>query len=192
MTSGTAYYVYGKKYDFPWAEAWLSGPHDRDEAFETARAIRPLYPDANVSVRPRTGKTLPTVRPRRSAPGDITFDMSKASGRRAAARAIAERVERIGLVAVVEDRDGEPDVDVQTPSLRAAIWLGYTPAAPMPIISWHRAAYDLRGVPGAWLSVDINTSHRRKATTLCKSWPGLFEALEIGLLASIDGSAFDA
>lgn len=118
------------------------------------------------------------------------FDLKNVAGRRAAGEALAERARAIGAQAVVEDWDGEPDVDVAVPGLRANIWLAYMKAAPMPIISW--VARDGRrfkpSLPGAWQG---EGQPHYKATSLPDTWAQLFDALEIGLLAGIDGSAFE-
>ena len=192
MTTGRAWYVHAQKLAFPYATAWVAGPFDDSAvAFDEARRIRPFYPDADLSPRLRSGKTLPEVKPRSRAPGAEapSFNLRKVADRRAAAEAIAEKVHSLGLDAVVEDWDGEPDVDCRTPSLCATIWLGDTPAAPMPIISWYGAKFPLRGVPGAWLA-DFNY-WGSKATSTPRDWPELFSMLETGLLAAVDGTAFD-
>lgn len=192
MPVGRAWYVHGQKLAFPYGERWVSGPFDAsDEAWDELRRIRPFYPDADLSPRLRSGKTLPEVKPRTRAPGaEVTaFNLRKAAGRRAAAEAIAGKVRSLGLDAVVEDWDGKPDVDCHTPSLCATIWLGDTPAAPMPIISWYGAKFPLRGVPGAW-PADFNY-WGSKATSTPRDWAELFSMLETGLLAAVDGTAFD-
>lgn len=120
------------------------------------------------------------------------FDLAKRAEREAAAEAIADAARACGATVVVENWDGEPDVDITMPNLRATIWLGYTQAAPMPIISWYGATWPLAStVPGAWTEYGLNHAHGRKASSLPRSWPELFEALEAGLLASLDGSAFE-
>lgn len=122
---------------------------------------------------------------------DAGYDLRKRAERERAARDIAERCREIGAQATVENWDGEPDVDIAVASLHAQIWLAWTPGAPMPLISWYGAKYPLVGVPGAWFELDVNPCHRRKATSLPTTWPELFDMLETGLLAAIDGSAFD-
>lgn len=122
---------------------------------------------------------------------DGGYNLRQRGERERAANDIAERARALGAQAAIENWDGEPDVDIAVASLHAQIWLAWTPAAPMPIISWYGAAYPLRGVPGAWHDDDVNSSHRRKATSLPATWPELFDMLETGLLAGIDGSAFD-
>lgn len=188
MVAGRAHYVWGKQKDFPYGERWISGPFDDPfEAATECERVRALYPEANLSVRIRTG-ALPECKPRRGA---LSFDLSRVAERRAAAAAIAEQVRAHGLHATIEDWDGEPDVDASVPFLSAAIWVGNTPAAPMPFISWHGARYPLRALPGVWTARDVNTSHRRKATSSPRDWPQLLDMLVDGLLAAIDGSAFD-
>ena len=55
-----------------------------------------------------------------------------------------------------------------------------------------RAARPLRaGLPGVWHIGDVNRAHRRKATSFPFDMGALLTALEIGLLASLDGSCFD-
>lgn len=198
MPRGSAWYVHGQKLAFPWGERWVSGPFDEaDEVWGELRRLRPFYPDANLSVRMRSGKTLPTATPRTRPPGDDprppapSFNMARVAERRAAAEAIAGKVRSLGLDAVIEDWDGEPDIDCSTPNLCATIWLGNTPAAPLPIISWYGARFPLRALPGAWGRDDVNWSHRAKATSTPATWQELFDMLETGLLAAIDGSAFE-
>lgn len=186
MPVGRAWYVHGRKLAFPYGERWISGPFDDlADAHAEARRLRPLYPDATLDARLRSGKTLPEVLPRSDTPA---FDLSRVAGRRAAAEAIAERVRALGLDAVVEDWEGEPDVDCHTPNLSCNLWLAHTPAAPMPIISWYGAKFPLQAVPGAWGRDDVN---RSKATSLPRDWAELFAMLEIGLLAAVDGTAFE-
>lgn len=117
------------------------------------------------------------------------YDLRNVSGRLAAAEALAGRIRELGACVNVENWDGEPDVDFSLPFLRGNIWLAWTPAAPMPIISWIAAAgLKLRAsLPGAWYG---NRPHH-KATSEPADWPALFVALEIGLLAGIDGSAIE-
>lgn len=188
MPVGHAYYVQGQKLAFPYGERWVSGPFD-DSATAQAEAdrLRPLYPDATLRVTPRSGKTLPEVRPRGD---DRGFTLARVGDRRAAADAIIDLVvRRLGLVVRLEDWNGEPDVDCVTPSLSCNIWLAHTPGAPMPIINWYGAKFPLRGVPGAW-AAEFNY-WGSKATSLPRDWGELFSMLEIGLLAAVDGTAFD-
>lgn len=198
MTTGRGWYVKAFRLDQAWR--LVSGPFDdHDPVFEEARRIRPLYPDAcALDVILHTGKSLPERKPRIRPPGDQEeptvpeFDLRNVAGRRAAARALVDHIEALGCRATLEDWDGEPDVTGSAPSLHAQIWLAWTPQAPMPIISWYGSAYSLRDVvPGAWGRGDVNPYHRAKTTSLPATWPELFDALEIGLLAAIDGSAFD-
>lgn len=190
MPAVTRYYVKGQKLAFPYGERMLSGPHEtHGEADAECKRLRPLYPDANLSVVSKYGITHRQVSPRKD-PAKPAFDLSQIGGRRAAARAIAEHCRQHGFEPVVEDWDGDPDVDVTTPSARANIWLGWTRAAPMPIISWV-ANSDLQFVsrlPGAWDEGDGFSN--RKATSLPATWPALLDALIAGLCASIDGTAF--
>jgi len=189
MPVGRAWYVRGQKLAFPFGERWLSGPFEAlADAVAEERRLRPLYPDASLSTRIRTGKSLPTVTPRKAGP--VEFNLARVAERRAAAEAIVDHVVgRLGLDARLEDWDGEPDVDCLTPNLSAQIWLAHTPLAPMPIISWYGARFPLRAVPGAW-PAEFN-ARRSKATSTPRDWGQLFEMLEIGLLAAIDGSAFE-
>lgn len=192
MPVGRAWYVRGQKLAFPYGERWVSGPFDESSAaHDEARRLRPFYPDATLSVRLRSGKTLPEVKPRTAAPGEKTpqFDLSTVAGRREAAEAIRSHVvERLGLQANIEDWDGEPDVDCRAPGLLGTIWLGHTPAAPMPIISWVAdSPRRLVAVPGAW----AQEYPHRKATSEPRDWAELFAMLETGLLAAIDGRAFE-
>jgi hypothetical protein len=190
MVAGRAHYVWGKQADFPYGERWISGPFDDPfDASTECERVRPLYPEARLSVRIRTGKTLPICRPR-VAP--LSFDLKRKDGRADAAAAIVALVEgKLGLRAEVTDWGGEPDVTCTAPNLSCLIGLDYFRYAPLPIISWYGARFPLRGVPGAWGDGDVNWSHRAKATSLPRDWGEMFSMLEIGLLASIDGGAFD-
>lgn len=180
----------------------VSGPFDSlvEAGIERDR-IAFLYPDATLRAVRYHGKSLPERKPRQPAPllqrrdGSIEpnpqagFDLARVEQRRAAAKALADHARAFGAEVMVEDRDGEPDVDVTTPSLKANIWLMKGRDGSVPIISWHSAKFPLRYVPGAW-SPDFNY-WRSKATSVPGSWPALFDALERGICASIDGSAFD-
>ena len=194
MTTGRGWYVKGRKYAFPYGERLCSGPFDDSgDAFAEARRIRPFYPDAHLDVVLEVGRTLPERTPRSAPPGAEKeapmFDLRNAPGRLAAADAIALRCARYGVTARVEVWDGEPDVDFSVPFLRANIWLAYHAQAPMPIISWIAGeGLKLRAVlPGAWRE----EYPHRKATSLPETWPALFEALEVGLAAGIDGTAIE-
>lgn len=195
MPLGRAYYVRGVQVAFPHGERLVSGPFDAflDAQGERVRLV-PLYPDAVLGVVPHSANPLPVVVPR-AAPGDAvpSHDLSTVDGRRICASAIARRVRELGLSARIEDWDGEPDVDCETPSLRAMIGLAWHPQAPMPLIHWVAAdGFYLRAsLPGAWRDGPQNTG-ARKRTSEPATWPALYEALEIGLLASIDGSAFES
>lgn len=198
MVMARAWYVHGKKLAFPYGERLVSGPFDEHGgAFDEAARLRPFYPDATLSARPHRAKSLPVRTPRTRPPGDdepehagAGYDLSRVEQRRAAAEALRVFVvDRLGLACTVEDWEGEPDVDCRAPGLLGHIWLGWTRAAPMPIISW--VADDPRQLvavlPGAWRE----THPHRKATSSPATWARLFDALEIGLLAAIDGSAFE-
>lgn len=195
MTPGRGWYVKAVKRAFPHAEALVSGPFDEHgPARAERRRIVPLYPDADLTTVLEVAASLPERTPRRTPPGApaerAMFDLRNVGGRRQAAAWLAERAEALGATVWVEDWSGDPDVDVSVPALRANIWLAWLPAAPMPIISW--VARDGRklkaNLPGAWRGEGF--AHY-KATTIADTWAQLFEALEIGLLAGIDGSAFE-
>ncbi len=196
MPVGRAWYVRGQKVAFPHGRKWVSGPFDEvDAAFDEMERIRPFYPDANLSVRIRSGKTLPDVKPRSAPPGEEppAYDLSTVGGRREAAEAIrAHVVDRLGLQAHIEDWDGEPDVDCRAPGLLGTIWLGHTPAAPMPLISWVADSPRLlvAALPGAWFG-NMHDIPARKRTSEPRDWAELFAMLETGLLAAIDGRAFE-
>lgn len=194
MPLGRGWYVKGRKWAFPYGERLVSGPFDDlGPAHDEARRIRPFYPDAHLDVVLHTAKTLPERTPRAAPPGAEKeapmYDLRNAPGRLAAAEAIADRIRALGARVNIENWDGEPDVDFSVPFLRGNIWLAWTPAAPMPIISWIAGeGLKLRALlPGAWRE----EYPHRKATSLPETWPALFDALEIGLLAGIDGSAID-
>jgi hypothetical protein len=165
-----------------------SGPFDdHATAMLERQRIAPLYPEANLTVVLEVAKSLLERTPRSPAP---MFDLSKVAERRFAAKALATFARDRGATAVIEDWDGEPDVDITLPSLRATIGLQWHKAAPMPIISWHRAARPLVGhLPGAWQQE--GSFRNGKATSLPETWPALFDALEIGICAAVDGNAFE-
>lgn len=190
-------YVYGQQIGWPNGVQWVSGPFDdREAAWREMKRLRPFYPDATLSVRERRGKSLPTCTPRTGPPGEAkptepapSYDLKKRPERERLAADLQAVAERFGASVVVENWDGEPDVTVATPSLRATIWC-VSVQGEMPIISWYGAAYPLRAVPGAWTADQVNDAHRRKASSLPGTWSELFDALEIGVCAAIDGSAF--
>lgn len=190
----SAWYVHGVKLAWPNGERLVSGPFDESaDAWAEEKRLRDagLYPDATLRVRVHRAKSLPVCTPRTRPPGDepapvAEYDLKKRPERERLAADLQAVAERFGASVVVENWDGEPDVTVTTPSLRATIWC-VSVQGELPIISWYGAAYPLRAVPGAWTDDD----GRRKATTLPATWSGLFEGLEIGLCAAIDGSAFD-
>lgn len=195
MTRGRAYYVQAVQHAFPHGVRLESGPFEslRECMAECAR-LAPLYPDAHLREHVKRAKSLPTLTPRRAGLEplpDTGYDLRKRPERERAAADIAARAEALGATVVIENWDGEPDVDITLPSLRATIWLAHLKAAPMPTISWYGAQYPLRAVPGAWTDADVNSAHGRKATSLPATWPELFDMLEAGICAAIDGSAFD-
>jgi len=195
VTTGRGWYVKATRYAFPHSWRLISGPFDDSgPAFPEAARIRPFYPEAHLSVVLEVAKTLPERRPRARAPGAEQeapmFDLSRVAGRLAAAEAVAEFARERGATVNIENWDGEPDVDVWLPTLRATIGMQWHKQAPMPIISWHRAQRPLVGhLPGAWRQE--GSFRNGKATSLPETWPALFEALEIGICAAVDGSAFD-
>lgn len=199
MTKGRGWYVKATKTAWPNSWRLVSGPFDdHADAYPESARIAPCYPDAHLSVVLEVAHTLPERSPRTALPSEVAmrveapmFDLRQANGRRAAAEAIATFARERGAQATVEDWDGEPDVDVLLPSLRANVWVGWTKAAPLPIISWHRAARPLVQVlPGAWRQ--DGAFRNGKATSLPERWPALFDALEIGICAAVDGSAFES
>lgn len=199
MVMAVGHYVRGRKHAFPYGERLVSGPlDDSAAAFAEAKRLRDagLYPDAELFPYVHRAKTLPVVTPRTRPPGDEPapvpeYDLRKRPERERAADDLAERARAFGARVEIENWDGEPDVQIFTPSLQANIWLAHLKEAPMPIISWYGAAYPLRAVPGAWTPDHVNDAHRRKASSLPGTWSELFDALEIGICAAIDGSAFD-
>lgn len=190
MPQAEAHYVEGQKLEYPHGKRLVSGPFDTSgEAWAEVERLRPLYPDANLSAVLYRGKSLPERRPRGSR---AAYDLSTAEGRLATARAIADHALHFGAVVSVENWDGEPDVDVTVPGGLASIWLGWTPDAPMPLISWVAAGErKLRAsVAGAWHDGPQNVPSRKR-TSLPADWPEFFAMLEAGLCALVDGSAFD-
>lgn len=79
--------------------------------------------------------------------------------------------------------------DFITPQLRANIDLDADDAEPS-LIHWYRAGANLKAVPGAFEEADINTSHRRKATSFPATFSLLISGLVAGFTASTDGTAF--
>lgn len=182
-------YVQAQQLAFPYGKRLVSGPHEHSAwAFVVADWIRADYADCNLTVVSRgSSKATLTANNARA----IKHDLSTHKGRLAAATHISDYVRfELGVRADIEDWDGEPDVDIRTPSLRANIWLMHCRPAPMPIISWHRPKPGVlfrRLLPGAW---DELIPHH-KATSLPADWSELFLALTVGICASIDGSAFE-
>lgn len=76
-----------------------------------------------------------------------------------------------------------------TPQIRANIDLDADDAEPS-MIHWYQAAENLKAVPGAFDEADINTSHRRKATSFPETFNLLISALVAGFTASGNGAAF--
>ena len=163
---------YAKAYRRDWAVRLVAGPFEQwQEAADRAARLRPLYPNSAVEVTERDFAGLRT-----------------AEGRRHVAAMLRQHAERIG--ARVEWDAETDDIDIRLPTLRANIWLADIPASPMPIISWV-AGYGLRLsslIPGAWLE---RGEPHRKATSMPETWTQLYDALEIGLCAGVDGGAFN-
>lgn len=183
MVMGRAWYVQGRKHKFPYGEAWLSGPFE-DPALAAAelKSIAPYYPDAALQVSPRTGSSLPQCTPRGPS-------LRTAKGRIAVADEVVALCERLGVPYRRDDWDGEPTLDIELPTLRAQIWLDWTPSAPMPVVCWIATSpRNLRAtLPGAW----VGSFPHRKATSVPETWAQFYEALEIGICAGIDGSALE-
>lgn len=79
--------------------------------------------------------------------------------------------------------------DFITPNIRANMDFDWSDPAPS-MIHWHRAAAELQPVPGAFEEADINSIHRRKATSFPDSFVDLIAALVTGFDASANGTAF--
>lgn len=183
------FYVKGQKLAYPFATKLLSGPFDESElAWVEMRRLRPLYPDANLSVTQQTGKRFPVRTPRSLAP-TLDFDVAKVTERRRLAEALAECAREVGCAADIVGWDGEPDVDCAAPALSATIWVANLPASRVPLIHWYGAKFPLRVVPGVWPAAF--NAHRTKATSSPTNWTELFDMLRGGLLAAIDGTAFE-
>lgn len=220
MVSARGWYVKAMRYAWPNSTLLASGLFDdHGAAFAEMRRIRPFYPEATLDVVMQTGKNLPVRKPRSSVPlrrpcgkdcnnpkcCDVRcfgiqerppvpeFDLSVPAQRWDAADAIAAKALSLGAEVGVERWEDDQDVTMRVPFLSCNIWTAWTPAAPMPIISW-RAAQGLvlrQHLPGAWSQLTEYAGRHGKATSVPDTWAALFDALEIGLLAGIDGSAFD-
>jgi hypothetical protein len=184
---GRAHYVEAQRRTFLQEKRLFSGPFDDLAAAHGERdRLGPLWPDLVLRVVPHRAKPLPIITPPPADPVNVSYDLSKPDDRRAAARRIVDHVHLLGAAAAVSVWDDEYDVDVATPNLSAAVLLDGRSA--IPVVRWHSLNRDLREVPGAWRADDM---YPRSVTTRPTSWPALFEALTAGILASIDGSAFD-
>lgn len=74
-------------------------------------------------------------------------------------------------------------------ALGASVW--WLRGEDTPMISWHGATRPLRDyVKGAWIGINVNQFHRRKASSFPTSLDALIARLVIGLGAAADGSAF--
>ena len=186
MPAAIGHYVEAQQVDFPHGKRLVAGPYETNaEAWDTMRALRSGMTGCSLSVRRVQAKQLPVVK----RPAPTVYDLSRVEGRRAAANALADHVRALGCAVAVEDWDGEPDVDFGHNGLGANIWLGWTPAAPMPIVSWYaQPGRQLAAlVPGAW----SEPFPHRKATREPRGWADLFDMVTAGLCAAIDGSAFE-
>src|SRR5690606_19044158 len=114
------------KLAFPYGERLVSGPFDDSaDAWAEEKRLRDagLYPDAVLRVRTHQAKTLPVVTPRTRPPGDEPapvpeYDLRKRPERERAADDLAERARAFGARVEIENWDGEPDVQIFTPSLQ--------------------------------------------------------------------------
>lgn len=79
--------------------------------------------------------------------------------------------------------------DFITADIRANIDLDHADPEPS-LIHWHRAAAPLVPVPGAFGADEINTSHRRKATSFPNTFEDLVSVLVTGFAAATNGAAF--
>ncbi|AXK43891.1 hypothetical protein [Erythrobacter aureus] len=98
------------------------------------------------------------------APYDVKFDRTDVSPRDS-----TTVISRIDLSAMIDF-----DAHDQKPSM----------------ISWHRASRPLQAVPNCFADHAINPFHRRKATSLPRTYPELVDMLVAGFAAAADGSAF--
>lgn len=191
----TGRYVTGTQKAYPWGKRDVSGPFDEfDEAWQEMKRLTPLYPDAILSVTTKRAASLPVATPRTRPPGDepddTTYDLAEPDDRLRAARAIAGHAVAFGADAMLDEWEGDYDLDIATPSLRAKVRVQ---KGPVPGISWYAAAFPLREhVPGAWHEIGWRgmAVSERRAVSEPTTWPELFDALETGICAAIDGSAF--
>jgi hypothetical protein len=185
-----AHYVHARRQNFLQEQRLFSGPFDsRAAAHDERDRLARLWPDLVLSVKSHRAKVLPILVPPPPDPVNVSYDLSKPDDRRAAARYIVDHGHLLGAAAAVSVWDEEYDVDVATPNLSAAVLIDGR--SPIPAVRWHSPTRNLREVPGAWRAADFMAVYTRSVTFRPTSWPALFEALTAGILASIDGSAFD-
>lgn len=176
MPVGRAHYVKGVQIAYPNGVRWLAGPYEESaDAWAEKARLAPLYPEATLRVEARQGKTLPVIVASRGKPKP---------NRRATCEALVDLAGRLGLPIEVQAYPrGEYDVDIETPNLRASIWLADVAGL---AVDWSRARWPLAPLSAVW-----GKPSGHKATTHALRVETLLEALEIGLLASIDGAAFE-
>lgn len=178
MPAAVGHYVKGQKLAFPYGTRLVAGPFETSgEAFAEMVRLRPLYPDANLTLETQRKRRLPQVSPRAGDP--LGFDLSLPDGRKAAARAVAEHCRLLGFDATLEEWEGEPDVDIVTPAVRASMTFD---RAALPAVRWSAHM-------GAGLTFRDTNSARR--IDQVQSWPDLLDALTRGLVGSLDGSVFE-
>jgi beta-lactamase class A len=79
--------------------------------------------------------------------------------------------------------------DFITSEIRADIDFDHADPEPS-LIHWYQAAAPLVAVPGAFGAEEINTSHRRKATSFPATFNELVSTLVEGFAAATNGTAF--
>lgn len=171
MAQARAHYVKATQKAFPYGWRLVSGPfHTLDEVWDEKYRLEfaGLYPDALLATISHRAKSLPVRRPREA------YDWTEAGDRGDAAAQIAHVVDMLGFPASVEGWDGEFDVSVMLAAAYARIEFA---GGEFPRLTF-TALGDFEYRPAYW-----------KDEPPC-SWGDLVVKLQIGLYASLDGTAF--
>jgi hypothetical protein len=121
---------------------------------------------------------------------EVTSWKSKAE-RNALVEDIRKALTHLPVTFEIDDQPRDVTVIIHSKNLHADIWIGIDETSTtVPIISWFKAAKNLKAVPGAWTMQDINSCHHRKATSSPTSFNQLIEMLVNGFTAAQTGRAF--